>query len=117
MFTDQNKFDIITILKKQFSLITFDSIINVKLIPMGADAQIYSFDILLNNQVITFLLKLFRNRLPKERAENEYLNLCKLYDSSLRVPKAFGFLNNTNSFNRPFMIMEFAFGQIISTLL
>lgn len=116
MFSEQNIIDIITLLKQHYYQIESSSIYNIQRIPIGVDAQIYSFEVNYNNTTIKFLLKLFRNRLPKERAENEYKNTHKLYSSQINVPKVFGFRANECSFKRPFMLMEFISGQLLGTL-
>ena len=114
MFSDENKEEIISILILRFPNIDIHSITNINKIPFGSDAQIFIFDVILESSKRKFLLKLFRNRLPPERSENEYLNLCKIYHSDIKVPQPFGFLKNTCSFKRPFMIMEFTEGDLLS---
>lgn len=117
MITDQNKNDLLRILESHFPLLDSNSFKNFQKLSGGTDTEIYSFDLYFNNSSIRLVIKLFRNRLPSTRASNEYLNLCKLSKTTIFVPKPFGFLDNTCSFNRPFMILEYVDGRLLTEIL
>ena len=117
MFTRQNKQDIIRILKNNFLNINDNSIRDINYLPGGTDTKIYNFILKSDEMYIPLVLKLFRNRLPPTRSQDEYLNLCQIFESKIKVPKPFGFLDNSCSFSQPFMIMEFIQGKLLSEVI
>lgn len=114
MISDQNKKDLMYILDSHFPIQDNNSLRNFQKLTGGTDTEIFSFDLYSNNSSIKLVMKLFRNRIPSSRAKNEYLNLCKLSKTNIHIPKPFGFLDKTCSFNRPFMIMEYIDGGLLT---
>ncbi len=117
MFTDLNKQDIFNILQNNSFDINNSLIISIKKIPGGTDTDIYFFRVKTSNFTVPLILKLFRNRLPPTRAYNEYVSLCNLLSSEIKVPKPLGFRDKNCSFSRPFMIMEFVEGELLSNII
>lgn len=114
MLTVKNKQDIIKILPSYFPEIVDDSITDNKQLAGGTNTEIIFFNLKYKETIIPFIIKLFQNRLLAKRSKTEYLMMFELFKNEIKAPKSFGFLDNTCSFSRPFMILGFFSGKLFS---